>query len=69
MKLECVKYKEKMDSDRAYCLHPGDYCKDRTSCIIHFVGKDNERGGKGNLADPVPGNGVNSKQEAGNDRT
>jgi len=37
MELVCVKYNEKMDSGDAYCKHPGDYCKFRTSCIIHFI--------------------------------
>ncbi len=40
MELECIKYKEKMDADDALCNHPGDYCKYRTSCIIHFIGKE-----------------------------
>ncbi|HDK43546.1 MAG TPA: RNA polymerase II-associated protein [Desulfobacteraceae bacterium] len=41
MELECAKYKEKMSSGEAYCHHPGDYCKFRTSCIIHFMGSEN----------------------------
>ncbi|NOX79906.1 MAG: RNA polymerase II-associated protein [Deltaproteobacteria bacterium] len=41
MELECAKYKEKMSSEEAYCHHPGDYCKFRTSCIIHFMGSEN----------------------------
>ena len=40
MEIECVKYKEKMDSEGACCRHPEDYCKYRTSCIIHFLGKE-----------------------------
>ena len=44
MELECAKYKEKMDSDRASCAHPGDYCKYRTSCIIHFMGGEKKNG-------------------------
>ena len=38
MELVCEKYKEKMMSDKAYCRHPKEYCKFRTSCIIHFMG-------------------------------
>jgi len=41
MELECAKYKEKMSSVNARCQHPGDYCKYRTSCIIHFMGSEN----------------------------
>lgn len=41
MELECIKYKEKMNVDEAYCRHPDDYCKYRTSCIIHFMSSQN----------------------------
>ena len=41
MELECFKYKEKMNADEAYCKHPGDYCKYRTSCMIQFLGGEN----------------------------
>jgi hypothetical protein len=64
MELECVKYKEKMDSEGAYCRHPGDYCKDRSSCIIHFTGKEKKVVSTGNSADPVPEGGLNRKQAA-----
>ena len=40
MEVECVKYKEKMDSEDAECRHPGDYCKYRTSCIIQFISSE-----------------------------
>jgi len=43
MELECAKYHEKMDSEQAVCKHPGDYCKYRTSCMIHFIDKENRR--------------------------
>lgn len=46
MELECVKFKEKMDSESAYCRHPNDYCQHRTSCIIHFMGQENKRSNK-----------------------
>ena len=44
MEVECFKYKEKMSSEKAFCKHPGDYCKYRTSCIIQFMSNDNEDG-------------------------
>lgn len=40
MELICEKYQTKMDSESASCLHPDEYCKFRTSCIIHFIGKE-----------------------------
>jgi hypothetical protein len=40
MELECFKYKEKMQAENAACLHPGDYCKYRTSCMIQFIGSE-----------------------------
>jgi hypothetical protein len=43
MELVCEKFKEKMDADGACCRHPADYCQFRTSCMIHFIGKENER--------------------------
>ena len=37
MELVCIKFNEKMDSENAVCTHTSDYCKYRTSCIIHFM--------------------------------
>ncbi len=42
MELECIKFNEKMMSKEAHCRHPGDYCKFRSSCIIHFMEKENK---------------------------
>jgi len=42
MEVECIKYKEKMKADEAFCKHPGDYCKYRTSCIIQFLSSENK---------------------------
>lgn len=53
MELECEKYHEKMDSEQAACRHPGDFCQHRTSCMIHFIEKDNMR----NVADVPVRNG------------
>jgi hypothetical protein len=58
MELECIKFNEKVPADDAYCRHPDDYCKYRTSCIIYFMEKENRRSGSRN----IPGNA-----EAGND--
>jgi hypothetical protein len=45
MEIECVKYKEWMSSESAVCRHPGDYCKFRSSCIIHFLGSEKRKEG------------------------
>ena len=46
MELVCIKYNEKMASEDACCNHPADYCKFRTSCVIHFmeIEKKNDQG-------------------------
>jgi hypothetical protein len=41
MKLVCEKYKEEVDSETAVCRRPTEYCKFRSSCMIHFVTKEN----------------------------
>jgi hypothetical protein len=45
MEVECVKYRERMSSEQAVCRHPGDYCKFRSSCIIHFLSRENKKEG------------------------
>ena len=40
MELVCEKYKEKLGSQKIQCQHPTEYCKFRTSCIIHFMGRE-----------------------------
>ena len=37
MDLFCEKYNEQMPADGAFCRHPKEYCKFRTSCIIHYM--------------------------------
>lgn len=44
MDLICEKFKETMSSEEAVCRHPNDYCKFRTSCVIHFMGKERGAG-------------------------
>lgn len=43
MKLECQKYGEKVEAEKAFCRHPDDYCRYRSSCMIQFIGKENRR--------------------------
>ena len=43
MEFICEKYKEKVDSDEPVCRHPDDYCRTRSSCIIHYMEKEKER--------------------------
>ncbi len=42
MKLICEKYNEQMESEAAECRHPGEYCKFRTACIIHFMSDEKD---------------------------
>jgi hypothetical protein len=43
MEVECVKYKEKMDSSQARCRHPGAYCQHRSSCMIQFIEREERK--------------------------
>lgn len=40
MKVICEKYKEEMEAEQALCRHGTEYCKFRTSCLIHFIAKE-----------------------------
>ena len=42
MDLFCEKYNEKVSGENARCSHPKEYCKFRTSCIIHFTGGEKD---------------------------
>ena len=44
MQLVCEKYKEKMAADEARCRHAQEYCKFRSSCMIHFLERERGRG-------------------------
>lgn len=37
MELICEKYKERMPEGNIRCRHPKEYCKYRTSCLVHFM--------------------------------
>lgn len=41
--LMCEKYKEKVDSEQARCSHPGEFCRFRTACMIHFIEQETKR--------------------------
>ena len=43
MKLLCEKYKEEMSQKEAVCRHPNEYCKFRSSCLIHFISRENSK--------------------------
>jgi phosphoribosyl-AMP cyclohydrolase len=45
MELICEKYNEKPGSQKVQCQHPTEYCKFRTSCIIHFMGREEKTRG------------------------
>jgi len=40
MELVCEKYKEKFDSEKAVCRRPTEYCKFRSACLLHFLGRE-----------------------------
>ncbi|MFA6284696.1 MAG: hypothetical protein WC633_11180 [Desulfurivibrionaceae bacterium] len=40
MELVCEKYKEKVDSRKAVCRRPTEYCKFRSACLIHFLSRE-----------------------------
>ena len=43
MELICEKHNETMEAEKALCRHPADFCKFRTSCIIHFCEHEKTR--------------------------
>ena len=43
MELVCEKYKERMDSAEAVCRRPGEYCKFRSSCMIHVLAREKKQ--------------------------
>jgi len=56
MELVCEKYKEKVDSKKAVCRRPTEYCKFRSACLLYFLAREKsgrekkepeDRGGKG----------------------
>ena len=63
MKVVCEKYNEEMVIKDAVCRHPKEYCKFRTSCIIHFqtprLKEDKEEPLKN-----IGGNSANEKNES-----
>ncbi len=40
MELVCEKYQEKIDSEKAGCQRPTEYCKFRSACLLHFLGRE-----------------------------
>lgn len=56
MELVCEKYKEKVDSEKAVCRRPTEYCKFRGACLLHFLTR--ERAGEtGKKPDDKDGEG------------
>ena len=52
MDLFCEKYKENVDSGKARCAHPKEYCKFRSACIIHFMGGE-KSGSDSDVEEPI----------------
>ena len=63
MEVECIKYRERMSSEQAECRHPDDYCKFRSSCIIHFLGCEKKKEGAGPSATEAGAPGVEEESE------
>lgn len=40
MELVCEKYQEKIDSEKGVCQRPTEYCKFRSACLLHFLGRE-----------------------------
>ena len=40
MELVCEKYKEKIDSEKAVCRRPTEYCKFRSACLLYFLARE-----------------------------
>ncbi len=40
MEVVCEKYKEKVDSKKAVCLRPKEYCKFRSACLLNFLARE-----------------------------
>lgn len=47
-----------MAAEYAFCQHPDEYCKFRTSCMIYFMAREKQK---------VQGQKKEGKQEKGND--
>lgn len=50
MELVCEKHQERMDPAGAECRHPREYCKFRSSCIVHFLTREKKQEDKGRPA-------------------
>ena len=40
MELVCEKYQEKIDSEKAVCQRPKEYCKFRSACLLYFLARE-----------------------------
>ena len=40
MELVCEKYQEKVDSKKAVCRRPTEYCKLRSACLLCFLARE-----------------------------
>ncbi|HCC55252.1 MAG TPA: RNA polymerase II-associated protein [Desulfobulbaceae bacterium] len=61
MELVCEKCQEKVDSAKAVCRRPKEYCKFRSACLLHFLTK--ERAGEAK-EEPEGLDGGNSSVES-----
>ncbi|TBV82198.1 MAG: RNA polymerase II-associated protein [Desulfobulbaceae bacterium] len=45
MDLFCEKYSETVPEAETVCRRPDEYCKFRSACIVHFLGREHDRSG------------------------
>ena len=50
MQLYCEKYRESLVGTRVVCRHPKEYCKFRSACLAHFMGKEEKSDHQGERA-------------------
>jgi hypothetical protein len=50
MKGYCEKYRQSLRGSHIACPHPKEYCKFRSACIVHFMGKNAEEEKQGKTA-------------------
>ncbi|OIP50860.1 MAG: RNA polymerase II-associated protein [Deltaproteobacteria bacterium CG23_combo_of_CG06-09_8_20_14_all_60_8] len=65
MDLVCEKYKKTVAAAGARCQHATEYCKFRTSCLIHFLSREADlAAGGGSAKDDADGGQSPSEGES-----
>lgn len=64
MDLVCEKYQQKMRAEKARCRHAKEYCKFRSSCMIHFLAREH---GEESKEAQASGDGAGAAKQPMND--